>query len=235
MKILITGTTSGFGMYAAQELAEKHEVVCWARDNFGDRENIGCGVHVIIHCAHNRASGDCNIDMIKELVRIPHRQIIFLSSIDVYQQFPSDYALSKIFSEAIVRSHFDNYLILRPAMMIGPTMRKNNVIKMLLREPLTLSAKSTVDCVDYENVLAVILRALARHGVNTRKLINITNGALKLKDLGERFGLSSVQYGNFTYRTPEVCSAADSERTIYVLRRAVESDWFKKRFLSAEL
>ena len=190
MNILVTGTTSGLGKYAAIWLSQNHQVIEWDRNNFGD---VRVPINQIVHCAHDKDGG--NISMLKRLRCVPTQSFVYVSSIDVYQQDDAnEYARQKRACEAYVRMCFSNHLIVRPSMMIGSKMRKNTIVRMLLGEPLTLTADSTVSCVHYFDVLQ-------NWPLLTTPVVDFVADILTLGEIADHLSIKP-QWGSYKYTTP---------------------------------
>lgn len=219
---LITGTRSGLGRH----LHERFGGTVWRRDTpeEGKRESLRrSGIGVVIHCASNSARRvdtenayayySDNVCLTDELTRIPCRKFIFVSTVDVY---PKDsavhhenetieldrgqnvYALTKLFSEAIVRSRCANFLILRCAGLLGAHIRPNNVVRMLDDRPCVLSLASTseVNYVSHSDVAAVISRAIE---LDTQGIVNVASASnTTLREIASAIG-ADVKFGTYRY------------------------------------
>lgn len=133
---LISGTSSGFGKYLLEETkgtAFKREC---RLENFSS--------DVIIHCAWGQDISSLEqyvtnaINLAKELVKIPHKQFVFISSIDVYpkndklwteydkidiRDVCGIYGVTKLIVEDIILKTATNPLIIRPSILLGPYTR----------------------------------------------------------------------------------------------------------------
>jgi nucleoside-diphosphate-sugar epimerase len=137
------------------------------------------GVDVVVHCAFNSRrnvdSGSLygyvadNVLLTGELVSVPHRKFVFLSSVDVYPNGPGPrsestvaqigagnglYGITKLMSEAIVRERCTDYLILRCVALLGRHMRKNSLLRIFEDEPcdMTLRGDSQLNYVLHADV-----------------------------------------------------------------------------------
>lgn len=225
-KLLITGTTSGLGRY----LHENLDSISWNKDT-SDKEKALIkkeGVDIIIHCAFNssqRVTSDSlyeyikdNVFLTKELIDIPHKRFIFISSIDVY---PNDnkkhredeiidtnsvqgiYALTKLISESLVKNRSSNYLILRCSSLLGKYSRKNSLIKIIKEESpiLTLSPNSSLNYILHADVLKFIQSAIKNnlqgtYNVASSENITIFQAAALIN--------KKIQFGSFTYNAGKV-------------------------------
>ena len=132
-KILITGVNSGLGnclndtfnkesRHYKLTRENRHQVIELARQNKD--------VDTIIHAAFGSQGGyeqvdlhdyfkyvDDNILLTKELLDIPHKRFIYISSLVVYETNYNNYKMTKLYCESMVKNLATNYLILRcPAM-----------------------------------------------------------------------------------------------------------------------
>ena len=141
-KILVTGSSSGLGRYLYESLRAEAFI---RNETINDRIIIAeeLPYDCIIHCGWNLKS---NIDSAKglsyisesvkltqQLLNIPHKKFVFISTIDVYPKnnnlheeteeinlndVQGVYGISKLISEEIVKSS-KNYLILRLSALLG--------------------------------------------------------------------------------------------------------------------
>ncbi len=131
---LVSGTSSGFGRYLSEEIPS-------LKYKRNDDTYRYFQVKTIIHCAWG---GDVSkpaeyitnaINLVEKLIKIPHEQFIFLSSIDVYpkngelwteydeidpREICGIYALTKYAVEQLVLKTATNPLIIRPSILLGP-------------------------------------------------------------------------------------------------------------------
>ena len=208
-KMLITGTSSGFGKYFS--LVCDHAITL-TREN---RHSIISALKkdppsVIVHCAFNSKSKidnhyqyfDDNLLLTKELCEIPHVKFIYLSSVDVYREENSMYKYSKILAESIVKEKAKDFLILRCSAIVGPTMRYNTFLKILKEESptLTLNKESTFNYVSQEDLSDFILESISNNMCGTYDFTSQEN--ISLLELSKHFH-SKPLFGEFMYKTPE--------------------------------
>lgn len=134
--MIISGTSSGLGKYLSEQILStpfKRD----GQNNFLEQETI-------IHCAwgqdvSNPAEYVTNaINLAKELIKIPHKQFVFISSIDVYpkndklwteydeidiRDVCGIYGVTKLIVEDIILKTATNPLIIRPSILLGPYTR----------------------------------------------------------------------------------------------------------------
>jgi len=224
MKYLISGTSSGLGKYLfkklnSQKFVRKIPIIDYF-DSYYD---------CIIHCAFNNKTNinqfnsynviQDNILLTNNLLQIPHRKFIYLSSINVYEGKKkctensklslspqiSLYAASKIISESIVKRNSNQYLILRPSAILGSYMRKNTtykVIKYSKRKKnvkLKLSKNSTYNFIHYHDIYRLIKNEELN---NENEIFNVTsNSVITLYELAKIFD-TNVTFGKIEYNTP---------------------------------
>lgn len=226
MRILITGTLSGLGKHTHETLGG----ICWNRQLTGeDREEIKRnGVDCIIHCAFNshQSVGSCslyaymsdNVLLTKELVSVPHQKFILISSVDVYPQMPGlryenhvidinaingIYGITKLMSEAIVREHCPDYLILRCASLLGRDSRKNSLIRIIEDDPctLTLSDDSRLNYVLHSDVSDFIQFAMK---YDVRGIYNVASADnMVLSAVANILG-KQVNFGSYRYDVGDI-------------------------------
>lgn len=213
---LVSGANSGLGKFLASAL----KTTPLTRDNQTAILALAEPVDCIIHCAFNRtalpgspAHSHDNYLLTENLLGIPHRQFVYLSSIDVYAsdqkehdeeelldstQASNDYSRCKLANEELVLKQGQRPVILRPASMIGPGMRPNNLTKLITQKhpQLSLTSHSTLNIVTYEHVLQ-FLRAASAQGLMGVFNLCSTEGAT-IKDYADALTKSPV-YGDFTY------------------------------------
>jgi len=225
-KILITGSASGLGKYFYENLSGKG----LDRDtSFEELEKIKKqGVDIIIHCAFNSSKNvnsnslnsylKDNIFLTKNLVPIPHKKFIFISSIDVYpkdQNIHSEeeiinldsiddiYGITKLMSEAIVKNNCKNYLILRCSALLGKYSRKNSLIKIIENDEcnLTLSGKSEFNYVLHSDILEFIKFAIKKNLQGVYNMVSFQN--ITLSEIVNIFG-KKVNFGKYVYKTGQI-------------------------------
>jgi len=210
-RVLVTGVNSGLGKYLFDMLPGCDGL---NRENSGRILDSGKDYDLIIHCAFNRGEDSrdyCDYaDMVEDSLLLTRRlcdleckKMIYISSIDVYKQENNYYKLMKLLAEATVTKHSNNYLIFRCSAILGPTMRKNSLVKILECEKcyLTLSGDSTFNYILQEDVLEAINLSFASDTTGIIDFVSSDN--LKLQDIGDMFG-RDVTFGEYFYRTGDI-------------------------------
>jgi nucleoside-diphosphate-sugar epimerase len=226
-KLLVTGAASGLGAAIHRALGGTPMT---RATPFADVE-AGAPYDAIIHCAFGSqklvtpataaAYVDDNLLLTERLIAIPHRTFVFISSIDIYPlprkgakedddydlaRLSGPYAFAKLFSDTLVRARCANHLVLRPASLLGPTMRPSTTLRVLTeRAPrLFQHPDSRFNFVLHADIAAFIARALAE---NIRGVFNIAStGNVRLGDMAARLGLS-VTFGEHVYDAGDVSNA----------------------------
>jgi nucleoside-diphosphate-sugar epimerase len=202
--VLVSGTSSGLGAYLVYKFG--YDAVPFSRLVCRPRLAVPCdGYELIIHAAFGMQAQqqsekdyiDEQVSLAHNLLRLPSKKYIFISSIDVLNN-PHDlsvYAKAKREVEATFKS-VSSYLILRPGALIGRGMRANQILKIARGDNvnLTLSKSSTFSIVFYEDVFSAITSKL--EGVYTLA----ANRMVSLEEIARRFH-NSPQWGAYQYLT----------------------------------
>jgi nucleoside-diphosphate-sugar epimerase len=224
---LVSGTKSGLGKYLQENLID---AVAYSRESGLGQANSVQSFEAIIHCAVNASRQvtytdlnqyiESNLLLTQKLLNIPHKKFIFISSSDVYPRadhawheddnFQVDkadgiYALSKLFSEAMVKNQTSNYLILRPTAMLGAHARMNSLMKILANsnESLTLSDQSTFNYILHADVMAFINKAMKD---DISGIYNLAaNENIRLGDVAKLFNCD-VNFGSYTYTVADLAN-----------------------------
>ncbi len=220
--IIISGTSSGLGRFLKENL-----------DSYSYKRNdLNASIpksknNIIIHTAFNSSKIvkekdipsyiDDNINLINKLLEIPHKKIIFISSVDVYptnnhlheeknklflESNKSIYSLSKLIAENLIRKKNKNNIILRVSGMLGPYMRDNAFIKILKNSKglgyknLTLNQTSSFNYVLQSDILILIQRLIKNNDTGTYNITSNTN--IKLEQIAAHLH-SNIKFGNYVY------------------------------------
>lgn len=224
MKILTTGVKSGLGRFLHEHLGGRG----FTRNSKITEEEFLEPIDIIIHCAFNPQRKldtksqysflQDNIFLTQSLAVLPHKKFIYISSVDVYpkdrkecseddhiniETIDSLYGTFKLFAESIIINNCKNYLIIRPGLLLGKYMRKNNLMKLITEENcvLSLTGESTFNSVLYSDILFFIKTAIHN---NLSGVYNaVSNDVVTLGKLAAEFG-KNVSFGGFTYLTPQI-------------------------------
>ena len=159
MNILITGTSSGLGKYLFRKMPSDKYIRDFP-DNFINKK-----FDLIIHTACGMPQDNQSFDdyhlyqkkILDNLLNLSFKKFIFISSIEASKENStfSDYALNKIKLEEIIIQNLNNFLIIRPALLLGPDMRFNQILKIATnnKSKLSLSSESTFNLIYYSDIL----------------------------------------------------------------------------------
>lgn len=241
MKYLITGVTRGFGRFAYEELGG----FGLTRQNRHKLSEIK-KVDTIIHCAYDKREIiplkdlkeylDSNIFLTKELLQIPHRKFIFLSTINVYppsskihrenekiklNEVSTIYGLTKLMCEEIIKE--TNYLVLRCSGLLGK-YSKNTLTRIINKEKINLSENSELNFILYEDVLDFIKKD--KSGVyNIASSENIKLSKLsKILNIPIKFGAHTYQAGNIDNSKWEQNKTSEKVLQNFILKRIFKKD-----------
>lgn len=223
--VLVSGVNSGIGKYIHEQLGGQGFTRQSANMEYLKKQYF----EIIIHCAYNSTPPhlvtNLNLDLYyydnvlltQELLQIPHEYFVFFSTVDVYPlshepHFENEiintntlrniYATTKMISESLIRAQASKFLILRPTSLFGPSMRRNNLVK-LFEDPnpsLTLDGISLYNVVLYSDILEFILLAIKREprGIfNLASSINITLARIaEIVGKNPVFGKHHYEVGN---------------------------------------
>ncbi|RLF52126.1 MAG: hypothetical protein DRN24_03795 [Thermoplasmata archaeon] len=253
-KIFVSGVKSGLGKY----LYEKLDGFGLTRDTSEKELELvkkRGKLDVIIHCAFNSKRGitsenlydyiSDNVFLTKKLVSLPHKKFIFISSIEVYpknnilhkedeiidvDKISNLYGLTKLISEAIIKKHCNNYLILRATALLGGYSRKNSLLRILQDKEcvLTLAPESSFNYVLHSDVLEFIKYALEKDIIGIYNLAASKN--IQLKEVAEIYN-KEVKFGSYYYKTGDIDNSKIS--SIFPIFKKTSEDNIK-RFIEEE-
>jgi nucleoside-diphosphate-sugar epimerase len=163
--ILLTGTSSGAGKYFYRNMQNASTIrhKDWLENPSNLKE---LKPDIVIHSAFDASHkiydyGEyfkSNLDFTRALLQTRPSHFLFLSSVAVYGEENTNYKLSKLLCENMIRDYTDNHSILRCSAILGPDMRPNSLIKILygLEDQLTLSKESTFNYVLQSDLLEFV-------------------------------------------------------------------------------
>ena len=227
--VLITGINSGLGAYLYRNVANAFGLT---RENKGEVLRACSRVSdlTIIHCAFNPRLTPANVYeyvsdnlfLTKELLFVPHKKFIYISSVGVYETYASPYGLTKQFAEATVANESSNFLILRAPALLGPTMRSNSLIKIIEggEEPLSLSSESSFNYVLQSDILEIIKTSIDQ---DVKGIYNcVTSKNVTLAEVAEKYNKTPA-FGEYKYATPEISNAEISKLFPLLKRTSLET------------
>lgn len=217
MRYLVTGAARGLGL----AMHNKFGGVAFVRGT--PLVVPDAPYDAIIHCAVNTAKVvhledahayfQDNVLLTQQMLRIPHRRFIYISSVDVYSSRQSPacagenyeasphvglYAATKIFSESMVKAQGRHPLILRPTTLMGPGMRPNSTLRMLTERDcrLFISGASRFNFVLHGDVCDFVGMALRD---DVEGIFNIASASnVEIGAVAQRLGLSPT-FGEHVY------------------------------------
>jgi len=219
-KFLITGIGSGLGKYLYENIPN---AVGLDRNNFIEIKTQS--YDTIIHCAFNKENNiidykkylDDNIFLTQRLKTLNYKKFVYISTIDIYQNFHNSYIQFKKFSESMLD---DTDLILRCSMMLGNTMKSNHVIKIKNNvDTISLSEESTFNYILMDNLVEFFTSQDYQYynGI----LDFISNTEIKLKEVKKYFN-SSTTLGEYVYK-----SNLDFYNPIFILNKKYNKSSFE--------
>ena len=114
------------------------------------------------------------------------------------------YATTKLLSEEIVRAQQSNHLILRLGGLLGESIRRNNLVRLMREEAaqLTLTASSTCNYLLHSQVKNVIVELLRADAIGTFNLVSPQKCSYQaISDVYKK----SPKFGQFDYQFPDIC------------------------------
>jgi len=215
MKILVTGGNSGLGKYITENTPGCLNLT---RDN---RKTLlldlkETEVDLIIHCAFGSQGGydqndvqdyfkyiDDNILLTKELTEIPHKKIVYISSLIVYNKEYSNYKNIKLYAEAIISKLGTNPLILRCPSMLGKYMKYNNVYKLIknTNTQLSLTKDSSFNYILHSDILNFILYCFDKN-ISNDIIDFVSSQNISLEEITNILDIKEPCYGKYNFNTP---------------------------------
>lgn len=246
-KILVTGIRGGMGKYLHEQLGGTG----FTRQSNNLEELKRQSFDVIVHCAWSCVPTQLitsenfsqyyydNVILTEEILQIPHRYFVFFSTVDLYpgddqphsedeviqaDSIRSIHSVMKLISESIVQNKTKNFLILRPTFLLGPYMRRNNLLK-LFKDPnpvLSLDGSSLCNAILYPDILEFIKLAITRKETGIFNLASSDSISLaKIAEIANKkvvFGGHHYETGNVVNRKAALISPAFSKTSEEVFR-----------------
>jgi nucleoside-diphosphate-sugar epimerase len=233
-RCIVTGTRQGLGRY----LFERFGGIALARESARDAlaEARATGVDVILHCAFNAQRETLlsslgsqladNLSLTRELLSLPHRVFVYVSSVDVY---PKDgrlhtededivigsgqnlYGIMKLLAECVVREALGHrpraprYLIVRPGSLLGLYARRGALRRIVEddRPAVSLASSSTFNCVSYRDLATFLEQAIRGELQGTYNVCASSN--MTLADAARAVG-KDVRFGEAAYHVGNICN-----------------------------
>ena len=213
-KVLLTGTGSGLGKSIHNCLGN---VITYPMTRSNRASTIASAkadkIDTIIHAAFGSQGGyeqfniedyfkyvDDNILLTKELLDIPHKRFIYISSLVVYETNINNYKTTKLYCEAMVNKLGNNPLILRCPAILNQNMRKNNLIKIIEDDypKISLTPNSTFNYITDKDIVKVINNNQIKGTLDF-----VASNNIQLNEIVDIIG-KKVTYGDYTFTTPKV-------------------------------
>jgi nucleoside-diphosphate-sugar epimerase len=238
MKVLVSGSSSGLGMYLKKIFnAESF--------NRGDVPSFVVNTlyyDMVIHCSSdpnmgkNSVSSDKYVEdsllITKYLLQLNCDYFVFISSVDVYpsesnciedeeikySDLKGRYSKSKFKSEEMVRRSTKRTLILRPVAMLGTDIRQNSLLKMLNNREgeIFLSRKSVFNYVLHKDIGLFLQYCFIKKVQGVFNIASIEN--ITLGEVQEKFNLKNINFGDYFYKTGKISTE----------KLSLECSFFKK-------
>tara|TARA_R110002096_G_scaffold435508_1_gene661124 strand:+ start:7326 stop:8063 length:738 start_codon:yes stop_codon:yes gene_type:complete len=168
--IIVTGVGSGLGKYIHEESPGSLGL---RRDNLTSiiQSATSRNIDTVIHCACNKSKDNYydlyndNLKLVETLCSMPHKNFVFISSIDVYSKEENVYSMMKRVAESIVKERSNNFLTLRVSALLGKYMKKNNICRVIFdKDPtLSLTNDSTYSLLSYEHIYQIISKSIEKN------------------------------------------------------------------------
>ena len=196
--ILITGANGGLGSFLAKKFPNSIKLT--RENNVSTILKSGVNFDLIIHCAASISHAgwdtvnyqyfDDNILLTREVMNIPHKKFVHISSIDVKRD--SIYGISKRISERIVLSLSKDSLVIRPTGLIGNEMKTNTFKKIHLGMPIALTSNSLMNYVTYDDIFNLI-------NSNVNGVITLSASSnISMMEVAEVLS-QNIEYGDIHY------------------------------------
>tara|TARA_A100001515_G_scaffold133685_1_gene123100 strand:+ start:879 stop:1601 length:723 start_codon:yes stop_codon:yes gene_type:complete len=213
--VLVTGASSGLGKYIASNI----DCIGLTRENADSVFRKHKHFDLIVHCAFNASKNtnnyykilEDNIFLTKRLCSLSHDKFVFLSSVDIYREEDNLYKTTKLMAESIVRELATSPLVVRTSAIIGPTMRKNSLLRILddNNPALSLSEDSTFNYVLQSDILSMIQVSANNNYSGIMDFVASKN--IRLKDIAKHFS-KTVSFGDYLYETPVISNRCLQEK-----------------------
>jgi nucleoside-diphosphate-sugar epimerase len=201
---LVTGVRSGLGKYLYERLPGPLGVDRNNKEKMLAKAAQSDGL-IILHAAFNSkrdlddysSYAEDNLFLTEELLSIPHDKFVYFSSVDVYGPF-NPYSFMKRCAEDLVRKRSKDALILRLPAILGPTIRKNSLVKLLEGDELTLAGESVFNYVLQSDILEAIRDTDTTDKAGIYNFVSSDNVSLAQLASYYRRG---TKFGDYKYQT----------------------------------
>ena len=212
-KFLLTGTSTGAGKYFKRNIQTAATI---RYHDWAARPDILNGVKadVVIHSAFDASFkvdnyGDyfkSNLEYTRSLLETEPNHFIFLSSAAVYDEENTNYKLSKLLCENMIKDYTDSHTIIRCSAILGPDMRPNSLTKILfgLEDRLTLAEDSTFNYVLQSDLLEFISACTNNNLFGTYDFVS--NDSVSLQQVCSLFN-KSISFGDYTHKSLDISNS----------------------------
>ena len=224
--ILITGTSSGLGKYLKGYFNNSISI---SHANYSEElRQINNPIDLLIHCACD-ASHEINIyhEYIRnnlfytlELCQNKPKHMIYISSAAVHFEENSNYKLTKLLAENIVKDTCDSYTIIRPSAILGPEMRPNSLVRIIdgNNTKLTLSEMSTFNYVLQKDIAEFINLCYNNKVIGTYEFVS--NDIITLGSIARKFRKNPI-FGEWKHKAPFI----NNQKTVDIFESINKSSW----------
>lgn len=224
--IVVTGTSSGLGKYLKNYF--DGSVSINHLNYIEELHKIDKPIDLIIHCACDASHKiinyheyiESNLFYTLELCKKNPKHIIYISSAVVHSKENSNYKLTKLLSENIIKDKCDSYTIIRPSAILGPEMRPNSLVKIIddYDTKLTLSEMSTFNYVLQKDVADFIKLCYNNKIIGTYEFVS--NDMISLGSIARKFGKNTT-FGEWKHRA----SFVNNQKTVDIFKPIDKSSW----------
>ena len=140
---------------------------------------------------------DDNVFLTMELLTLPHTRFIYFSSVDIYGPITPYSFLKRCVSELIGKMA-PNHLVLNLPAILGPTMRKNSLLRVLEDQSTFWSSSASYNYILQSDVLKAILDEDISSLRGTYDFVASTN--VTLGEVATHYK-KEVNFGDILYHT----------------------------------
>ena len=224
--VVITGVSSGLGKYLKGYFDGSTSI---SHANYIEElRQIDHPIDLIIHCASDASHEIINYQgYIKnnlfytlELCENNPKHIIYISSAAIHFKENSNYKLTKLLAENIIKDNCDSYTIIRPSAILGPEMRPNSLVKIIdnYNTKLTLSEMSTFNYVLQKDIAEFIKLCYNNKIIGTYEFVS--NDMISLGSIARKFGKNPT-FGEWKHKA----SFVNNQKTVDIFETINKSSW----------
>lgn len=215
--VVLTGTSSGLGKYFHLQYPDSWVVKTKTFEHDIDNISKACtDIDLVVHCAFDSSYRvddyadylRTNVIYTERLIdSLKPRKFIYMSSVNVYLSKDTNYKLTKLISENLVRDKTEDNLILRCSAISGPTMRDNSAVRIFKynNPELRLSAESSFNYILQKDIFDFVEKGAQEDIRGTYDFASSTY--INLKEVCDRYDKRAA-FGEVVYTTPVVSNEA---------------------------